>query len=82
MATDSGGQEQAPQGVRLVVDGVEYPCDVLRDPELDAGGLATWVVVPAGPLPAVRETLAVRAAMIPGRVTLVVDFTRKIGESR
>lgn len=29
---------EAPENVRLVIGGREYPCDVLRDPGQDRGG--------------------------------------------
>lgn len=42
---------EAPEDVRLVIDGREYPCDVLRDPDQDRDGLAAWVCVSRDPLP-------------------------------
>ena len=65
--------EDAPEDVRLVIDGTEYPCDVLRDPDQDSDGCAAWVVIPRVPLPDHCEQFAVRAATVPAMSSLVID---------
>jgi hypothetical protein len=63
----------APEDVRLVIDGREYPCDVLRDPGQDKDGCAAWVAVPRDALPRRWESASVRAAVLPARSLLVVS---------
>jgi hypothetical protein len=67
---DSG----APENVRFVIDGREYPCDVLRDPDQDRDGCAAWVAVPRGPLPQAGEDVSVRAGELPAKSLLVFDL--------
>lgn len=66
-------RQQAPENVRLVIDGREYPCDVLRDPDQDRDGCAAWVAVPREPLPPSGESMSVRAGMLPARSLLVFE---------
>lgn len=63
----------APLNVRLVIDGREYPCDVLRDADGDANGYFAWVAVPREELPETRsqEVINVLASMIPPRTILI-----------
>jgi hypothetical protein len=63
----------APEDVRPVIDGREYPCDVLRDPDQDSAGCAAWVVVPRVPLPDQCDQFAVRAASLPPMSALVIE---------
>jgi hypothetical protein len=65
----TGGE--APENVRIVIDGREYPCDMLRDPDLDRDGLAAWVAVPREPLPPAGRDMTLRAGMLPGNTMLV-----------
>lgn len=64
---------EAPQNVRLVIGGREYPCDVLRDPDQDSDGCAAWLAVPRGPLPACGASASVRAGMLPAKSVLIVS---------
>lgn len=64
---------EAPEDVRLVIDGREYPCDTLRDPDQDRDGLAAWVCVPREPLPPAAQEMSVRAAVLPGETMLVFE---------
>jgi hypothetical protein len=65
---------EAPENVRLVIGGREYPCDVLRDPRQDADGCAAWVVVPREALPPFAEGACMRAAVLPAKSMLVFDL--------
>lgn len=68
---------EAPENVRLVIDGTEYPCDVLRDPGQDRDGCAAWVAVPRErPVILPDSAASVRAGMLPARTLLIVDFPR------
>jgi len=63
---------EAPEDVRLVIGGREYPCDVLRDPGQDHDGCAAWLVVPRQPLPPIGEgQLSIKAALLPAKSLLM-----------
>jgi hypothetical protein len=64
--------DEAPENVRLVIAGVEYPCDVLRDPDEDTDGCAAWVAVPRDPIPPGAVPEALRAAVLPAKTALIV----------
>jgi hypothetical protein len=65
---------EAPENVRLVIDGREYPCDVLRDPGQDRDGCAAWVAVPREPLPPCEEGIFARIEALPAKSLLVFDL--------
>jgi hypothetical protein len=65
---------EAPENVRLVTGGREYPCDVLRDPGQDSDGCAAWVAVPREALPPLGEGAYLRAAVLPAKTLLIVDL--------
>lgn len=71
---DAGAFAEAPENVRLVIGGSEYPCDVLRDPEQDQDGCAAWVVVPRGELPPYEAGMSVCASVFPARTLLVFNL--------
>lgn len=71
---DAGAFAEAPENVRLVIGGREYPCDVLRDPEQDDDGCAAWVVVPRGKLPPYGPGMSVLASVLPAKTLLILDF--------
>jgi hypothetical protein len=73
--------ETPPENVRLLIGGAEYPCGVIRDPDLDEDGCAAWVAVPREPLPpaAASSILAgvpvgIRAGMLPAKSVLLMDL--------
>ena len=65
---------EPPAGVRVIVNGTAYPCDVLRDPGLDKHGLTGWAVVPRQALPPIDldlgDTCAVIADVLPAMCLL------------
>ncbi len=65
---------EAPENVRLVIDGREYPCDVLRDPGQDKDGCAAWVAVPREALPPYIEVAYMRVAVLPAKSLLVFSL--------
>ncbi len=68
---------EAPRGVRLVINGRVYPCDVLRDPDRDRDGLTAWSVVAREKLPPIDpavDSLAVLSDVLPGMCLLDVAF--------
>lgn len=65
---------EAPENVRLVIGGREYPCDVLRDPDQDDGGCAAWVVVPREALPPFGKGAYIRVGMLPPKSRLVFSL--------
>jgi hypothetical protein len=69
--TDQG---EAPENVRLVIGGREYPCDVLRDPGQDSDGCAAWVVVPRDTLPPYEAGMSVCASVLPAKTLLVFNL--------
>jgi hypothetical protein len=71
-------EDEAPENVRLVIDGKEYPCDVLRDPDQDRDGCAAWVAVPREPLPPAGEDVCLRAGMLPAKSLLVINTDLEI----
>lgn len=71
---DPGALAESPENVRLVIDGQEYPCDVLRDPEQDSDGCAAWVVVPRDELPPYSAGMSVCASVLPAKTLLVFNL--------
>ena len=64
-----------PLNVRLVIDNVEYPCDVLRKAEADAYGCFAWIAVPRTEIPpCAPERVCVIASVLPPGTMLIAGI--------
>lgn len=71
---------EEPRDIRLVApDGREFTCDMIRDPDADADGLAAWMVVPREPLPRIDGQWRIRAGQLPAMAELRIVVSRQPG---
>ena len=72
---------QAPENVRLVVGGREYPCEVRRQPDEDhehGDGVTcyAWLLIPSGVIVAgPGDEYLIRAGTLPPNICLLFDFS-------